>query len=291
MPTLRKTVVASRARIGEERAAPRRPWIAFVASATVPPVGHLYAGAPWRGVVVGGAARAAAFGSLLAALHGEWPATVAALVALPVVLAVPGIDAWAIARRAGSAYTRRPYNRWYVYVLVALAVGLVGEYVVPLDWVRAYRIPADSMRPTLVTGDHVLVDERAFAARAPERFDVVVFAFPPDPAKTFVKRVIGLPGETVDVRADGVWIDGVRLDEPYAIGSSGGGRGVARQPIRVAPGQYFVMGDDREHSYDSRYWGTVGRDAIRGRAQVVSVSLDPAPGRLVRWERTGMRVR
>lgn len=131
--------------------------------------------------------------------------------------------------------------------------------------VRSFKIPSASMEPTLLEGD------RLWARRnqAPGRGDIVVFRPPDRPGEDYIKRVVALPGETVEIRRQRVLIGGKPLDEPWAVHRQPGRRvpGVdAMAPLVVPPGCYFVMGDNRENSRDSRYFGPVAASAIYGRA-------------------------
>ncbi len=159
--------------------------------------------------------------------------------------------------------------------------------------VQAFKIPTGSMENNLLIGDHLLVNKFVFGpsetslerAVLPigtvKRLDVVVFKYPEEPERDFIKRVIGLPGETVELRAKKVYINGRPLDEPYVhfLESAGHGGEAAEVtsfdvrerygPVTVPPDQYFVMGDNRDNSQDSRYWGFLRRDYIKGRALVI----------------------
>jgi len=158
-----------------------------------------------------------------------------------------------------------------VVVLVALgllAPGLVFEH---------FWVPTPSMAATLAPGDHVLVDRLAYRVRAPQRGDVVVF-HPPGEQVVFIKRVIGVPGDTISLRGGAVYVNGRRLDEPY-VGKAAGALERTDpwisddpaswslvRPYRIPAGKYFVMGDNRTESDDSRDWGPVPRAAILGEA-------------------------
>ncbi len=154
--------------------------------------------------------------------------------------------------------------------LVLLTPGLVFEH---------FWVPTPSMAATLEPGDHVLVDRLAYRVRAPHRGDVVVF-HPPGQYGIFIKRVIGVPGDTISLRGGAVYVNGTRLVEPYVKEDSGAPERTEPWPVRavgpwslarpytVPPGEYFVMGDNRSDSDDSRDWGPVARAAIIGEAVV-----------------------
>jgi signal peptidase I len=166
-------------------------------------------------------------------------------------------------------------------------------------WVfQAFKIPSGSMEPNLLIGDHLIVNKMEFAPtataleralmphRAIRRGDVIVFKYPEDPERDFIKRVIGLPGETLEVRDKRVIIDGKPIDEPYvhylqpAAGASEITSFDVRDrygPVTIPAGHYFVMGDNRDNSQDSRYWGFLPRSYIKGKALIIYWSYDAGP--------------
>ena len=219
---------------------------------------------------------------------------VSALIA--VVIGLLGHVATAI--DATRIVTARP--PWRI-VLVAWAALLVGEFVVvePLKlyykthYVQAFTIPSGAMQPTLLVGDYILVDKSAYRARAPQRGDIVVFPYPQDERRDFIKRVVALPGEQVLIHGNQVSVNGRPLQESYvnthsSLSSPPGSCGYAYgcEPTAVPPDSYFVMGDNRDNSQDSRYWGFVRREKIKGRAVTVYWSWDATRG-WPRFDRIG----
>ncbi len=160
---------------------------------------------------------------------------------------------------------------------------------------QTFKIPSGSMEDTLLIGDHLIVDK--FGSRPLDRGQVVVFKSPEQPETDLIKRVIGLPGETVELRGRTVYIDGKPLTEPYTRfmltesvlddATLGGGSGDVRRsygPVTVPPDHFFMMGDSRDNSRDSRYWGFMPRTHLRGRALFVYFSLGESLGAM-RWGR------
>ena len=156
--------------------------------------------------------------------------------------------------------------------------------------VQAFKIPTGSMENNLLIGDHLLVNKFVFSPTATplervllpvrniRRGEIVVFKYPDQPDRDFIKRVIGLPGETVELKAKKVYIDGHPLDEPYVhfLEPASDSQEVTQfdvreryGPVRVPDGHYFVMGDNRDNSQDSRYWGFLPRDYVKGRALMI----------------------
>jgi signal peptidase I len=219
---------------------------------------------------------------------------------------------------------------WTMVVTIGVAVFLALHTFI----LQAFKIPSGSMEGTLLVGDFLLVNKLVYGAeipgtghrlpalRRPQRGDVIVFEWPKDRTKDFVKRLVGLPGDTLAMR-DGILIrNGVALAEPYVTHSDPAadpvwddfrwqsdflvrtaGAAVAYHPSRnnwgpiVVPGeQYFVLGDNRDNSLDSRYWGFVPDSLLRGRPEVVYFSFAPDSSddfawlTHVRWTRLGERV-
>ena len=187
--------------------------------------------------------------------------------------------------------------------LEALAVALVLAFVIRTFVVQAFKIPSGSMLDTLLIGDHLLVNKFLYGTHIPftdkviapiedpKHGDVIVFEFPEDTSKDFIKRIIGVPGDVVEMKDKAVYRNGQKLDEPYVKHTDPGiqPRRDNFGPVTVPPGKYFVMGDNRDESYDSRFWGFVDKDKIRGKAWVIYWSWDgPAD---IRWDRIGRLVR
>jgi signal peptidase I len=169
---------------------------------------------------------------------------------------------------------------------------------------QQFRIPTGSMEDTLLVGDHLMVNKFIFGPLQPEslssilpvrdvrRGDVVVFKYPEDPDMPFIKRVIGLPGENVEIRRKQVYIDGVALEEPYKFHKR---PGIDPQvdyhgPVRVPEAKFFVLGDNRDNSRDSRFWGFVPEDYLMGRALLIWWSYEERRGTFLE-KRIDQRVR
>ena len=172
--------------------------------------------------------------------------------------------------------------------------------------VQAFKIPSGSMLPTLQIGDHLLVNKFLYGLRVPflqlrvldfhqpERDDVVVFIYPQDPTKDFIKRVKGLPGERIEIVNKRLYIDGERQDDAYGyyepVAGNSGHNPRDNYPAFVVPeGHVFVLGDNRDHSHDSRFWGPVPIEDILGKAFILYWSWDTKAFK-PRWSRLGMRI-
>jgi signal peptidase I len=135
------------------------------------------------------------------------------------------------------------------------------------------------MQPTLLVGDYILVDKSAYRVGAPQRSDIVVFLYPQDEKRDFIQRIVGTPGETVHVKGRQVFINGELIPEPYVRPTDGAsppgaqpafcGYAYGCEPTMIPADSYFVMGDNRDNSQDSRYWGFLPRDLVKGKALVI----------------------
>jgi signal peptidase I len=193
-------------------------------------------------------------------------------------------------------------------IIIAVLLALVIRAFV----VQAFKIPSGSMKSTLLIGDHILVNKFTYGIkipllekeivhfRDPQRQDIVVFRYPVDESKDFIKRVIGLPGDTVKIQDKIVYVNGKVLDEPYVVHSDDKIQPAAKGPrdnmpaLVVPPGNLFVMGDNRDESYDSRFWKFVKISELKGKAFIIYWSWNsegdftwmPSES-YVRWNRIG----
>lgn len=147
-----------------------------------------------------------------------------------------------------------------------MAGAFVLAILVILFVARAFTVDGPSMQPTLQSGERLLIDKISYRFREPQRGDVVVFRYPSDPRQYYIKRVVGLPGDTVQIAGGELYINGILIKEEYTSGPIVGDFG----PLVVPPGEYFVLGDNRNNSEDSRSRrvGTIPRESIVGKAFV-----------------------
>lgn len=159
---------------------------------------------------------------------------------------------------------------------------------------QIYQIPSQSMEPTLLPGDHVIVHQVAYQAAEPQQGDVVVYRYPDENGKRFLHRVIGLPGDQIAIREQVVYVNGEALSEPYTRHSDRSSMaGHVRDhlpPITVPLETYFLLGDNREESLDSRFLGPIGKEHLLGRVLFIYWSVDPDTHD-PRWERLNQLVR
>jgi signal peptidase I len=218
------------------------------------------------------------------------------------------IHAFFTARACRAGYQPRSYNRWYVYAATAVIMLAVSfKFLSPaFGSYKHFTIPTEGMEASLLVGDHVAVDLNAYKKSGPSYNDVVLFYPPHDPHSTYIKRCIGLPGDTIEIARDTILVNGIRYnDTPFAVYSPGkivsrderiydpyvegqilsGARNEGHRPfppfqdfspypIIVPDGKYFVLGDGRDNSLDSRMWGFVDREKIIGKAVRIFLSKD-----------------
>jgi signal peptidase I len=182
--------------------------------------------------------------------------------------------------------------------------ALVLAFLIRSYAVEPFKIPSGSMEETLVIGDHLLVNKflygikvpftatRILKVRDPRRGDVMVFEYPEDRSKDFIKRVIGVPGDEIAVRDKQVFVNGVLYRNPHEVHKEAellpreAGPRDNFGPVRVPANSFFMMGDNRDRSYDSRFWGFIRDSDIKGKAIVKYWSWDSNSWR-VRWDRIG----
>ena len=218
---------------------------------------------------------------------------------------------------AAPAYRKSTLREYFESICVAVILALFVRTFV----VQAFKIPTGSMENNLLIGDHLLVNKFVFAPTLNQvertllpidpirRGDIIVFKYPEQPDRDFIKRVIGLPGETIELRNKKVHVNGMPLDEPYVHfifppeDGPTGAQGlpdfdVTRSygPVTVPDRHYFMMGDNRDDSQDSRFWGFLPESYVKGRALFIYWSFDTpedgSPGGFApRWGRLFHQIR
>lgn len=186
-------------------------------------------------------------------------------------------------RRSGANLEPLPLRSRVLRELLAWTWVLAAFLFINGTIGQARVIPSSSMEGTLLVGDHLLMSRLGYDAglpftnwhvplwRAPRRQQVIVFRAPVPGSPDYVKRIIGAPGDTVEIRDGVVWVNGASLPEPYLQTPSNPGEQFG--PVEVPASNYFVLGDNRSNSYDSRYWGFVPRSAIIGTPVIVYMSI------------------
>jgi len=190
----------------------------------------------------------------------------------------------------------------------AILLAIVLALFIRTFIVQAFKIPSGSMKETLLIGDHILVNKFLYGVKLPfvsatiisykepQRGDIVVFKFPEDPDKDFIKRVVGVAGDVVESRDKEIFVNHTPLNHDFGIHKDSRivpGNIQPRDnfgPLVVPENSLFVMGDNRDHSYDSRFWGFVNLKAVRGKAFLIYWSWDKSNFG-VRWKRIGQMLK
>jgi signal peptidase I len=194
----------------------------------------------------------------------------------------------------------------------SLIIAAIIAFFVRSFFIQAFKIPSSSMEPTLLIGDHLLVNRLSYVVKVPftdivifelgkpDRGDVIVFRYPVDRSKDFIKRVIAREGDTVEIKDKTIYVNGKKMQDPwgsYSRDPSMPGFLSPKdnlQPVKVPKDSYFVMGDNRDRSLDSRFWGFVREEDLVGKAFILYFSWDKNsdnPLHYVRWLRIGRMIR
>jgi signal peptidase I len=279
---------------------------AFLLSVLTPGLGQIFNGQLWKGVFsYGGLLGFLLLSTAIGLTHSFMGMTIYLILSLSAYVFVLGEAVFTAVQQARMDH--RPLHTWRSYVagltLLLIAVFAVRPNIPEIVAVRAYKITADSMLPTLASGDRIIADMTYYRSNTPRRGDLIVFRFPYQDHPFYVKRVIGVPGDRIKIVDQHVYLNGQQQNEPFAYYDSAADydplmhkfppvstdelvssmqpewanqvlNDVDKGEIVVPPNTYFTMGDNRNHSWDSRYWGPVAGDKIFGKALYVYWSDD-----------------
>jgi len=186
------------------------------------------------------------------------------------------------------------------YSLLVAAIIFHSTIIKPLlgnlikhNFMQAFKIPSDTMLPTLLVGDMLLVDKHAYHNNHPKRNDIIVFQSPEDSSKTLIRRIIGIGGEIIEIRNAKVYINGSLYAEPYEVNTDKTFQSNQRNTLRqfaIPENSYFVIGDNRDMKHDNRFWGIVDRKDVNGKAVKFYWSWDKDRSK-VRWDRIGRDIK
>jgi len=304
----------------------RRPWLAGLLNLISPGLGQLYALRPLRAIAAFAASLIALEVIVLPAWVGAGRAVFVVGMAFAIAIFVAIItDAVLLAKRVSPAAVRPWYDRWYVYValwlLVAIGLRAPLRTLIRDRWIEAFRVPSAAMMSTIEPGDFFYVVKGRSAPGALQRGDVIAYRSVTEPRLKVLGRILGIPGDTVTMRDGQLARNGELVREPYMqlaepqrvddaaslarmrawqlaafAGTSSEPYTPDRRtwgPLAIPDGAFFVLGDNRDNAYDSRYWGFVPADHVYGRIGTIYFSYDPASPRslpfltAVRWGRIG----
>lgn len=176
-------------------------------------------------------------------------------------------------------------------IAFAVSIALLFKHFV----IQAYKIPAGSNVPTILIGDHVLVNKYIYRFHQPQRNDWIIFKFPNDEKIDYLKRVVALPNDQVEIIDKKLYVNNQLILEPFVINSTDSVLEKSKSPrdnfgpVTVPGYSYFVLGDNRDNSFDSRFWGFVNEDKIKGKAEIIYFSYDNTT-KSIRPDRIGMKI-
>lgn len=206
------------------------------------------------------------------------------------------IDSILIAKNPDNSLGLKPLIGYLLLIIISIANSFLIQPVISKtikdNYVQAFKIPSGSMIPLLLIGDHILVNKQAYKNSSPKRGNIVVFDFPEDASRTFIRRVVGVGGDAIEIKDKQLYVNGKKYTEDYVIYTDSKLISEKRQPIdfygpvSVPKDSYFVLGDNRDTSYDSRYWGFLDSIKIKGKAINIYWSWDNENNK-VRWDRIG----
>jgi signal peptidase I len=277
---------------GKMKRKKRNPILAAFLSFITPGLGQCYNTQLIKGIIFFAISIVVPILFSLTGLHFHLPGLIALLtLGICYWLFIMG-DAFFVALRKREVVLKL-YNKWYIYLLIFVFFIILNvttsSFFMNQVWrMRAYQIAAGSMEPTLLIGDHVLVDLKYFETNEVERGDLVMVEYPKDSSKLFVKRAIALEGEKIEIRNKQVYINDEPIQEDYKIHRDS--QILTREehhseairdnygPWVVPPGQLFVLGDNRDNSMDSRYWGVSSSSSVKGKPWIIYFSYEAEKG-------------
>ena len=290
----------------------RKWWLAILLGLPFPGLGQIYNGQLKKGIMFYVLYSGGIFLSILIILGGLAIAPLnlgIAMLCFLVIYFYIAWDAFKTARRSTRDFQRKRCNHWLVYLIAIVVILFVSEIVMRpflrTCVLRTFSIPSMAMADTFLSGDYIFasmsaygiripfVGNRAIGADRPDIGDLVIFKFPKDPKRAFIKRCIAIEGQIVKIENKGVYVDGKRFEDAEGVKNEDlrvwDKQNSPRDnfgPYTVPDGHFFVLGDNRDDSYDSRFWGAVPVENLLGKAIQIYFSEDEESGK-IRWLRIG----
>jgi signal peptidase I len=250
-----------------DRVKKRKPIIAFLLSVITPGLGQIYNGRFKKGIILYLILLLVFVALTLLGLFSTFYGVIIILLIILGFSIFIWLDALFNAIKLKEV-PLKPYNKWYIYLVIVLISGFVNSVIasaIKNNIVRAYKLPASSMEPALLVGDYFIADMKIYKSEKPKRGGLVVFEYPKDPSKDFIKRVIATEGEKIEIIRNKIYINDQLMDDPWGHFRMPGSSIEDYGPVRVPEGSLFVMGDNRDNSQDSRFWGFVNIRKVKGK--------------------------
>jgi signal peptidase I len=250
----------------------RKPILAFLLSLGTPGLGQIYNGQLKKGLfyLVGFFLVYIVFSFLLLKFYG----LVCYLIIMVGLYLFILFDALLSAIQL-RAVALKACNKWYIYLIIFLVSSMAIQpllgWVIKNNIARAYKIPSVTMKPALLVGDRLIADMRIYKSEKPKRGDIIIFEYPKDPSKEFIKRVIGMENEKVELINNKIYINDKLLDDPWGYFEDESlvkGPPALEKfgPVVVPKDSLFVLGDNRNNSQDSRFFGFINMKNVKGKA-------------------------
>jgi signal peptidase I len=279
----------------------RSPLAATLLALLASGLGQIYNGQPYKGIIFFLSGYFLIIASALAGLHRYFYGLVGVFALRIAWQAYIIADALVVSIKRKEIVLNF-YNKAYIFVIFVLISFLSILTINPLInnrlvGIKSYSIPGGAMQPTLLVGDNIIADQNYYHNTRPQRGEVLIFIYPKDPSIDYLKRVIGLPGDKVEIKDKKVYINGQEyrtaeavFNDPKIYRGPGDPRRDNFGPVTLPPDNYFVMGDNRDLSFDSRFWGFVPLDRIKGKVLYIYFSRDKEKSQ-IRWSRFGQAIR
>lgn len=259
------------------------PWLAVFLAKLFPGLGHFYSKQILKGFMF------LVLYFLVRLAGGHYPALMLGLIPLALFMYKDAFESAEEMNGFHSKFFPQLGKAPLALVLVVVTISSIPfGPIVKRNFIEAFKIPSASMNPSLIKGDHILVNKTITPIKL-KQGDIIVFRYPQDRKRNFIKRIVALGGETIEGKDKVIYVNGVPLDEPYAYYMDAVVRSRSFGPIQVPPNTFFVLGDNRDNSQDSRHWGAIPAEDVIGRAFKIYWSWD-SDGTTVRWDRIGMKL-
>lgn len=257
----------------------RSPFIAAVLSLITPGLGQIYNGEIRKGLIFYLALTYCFPLILLARLQYSFVGMIVVMIALITSCFASSVEAFFTARKK-EEIVLKSYSKWYFYILfviIAFSINAGIEGITKADFrtlmgTKAYKMASGAMEPTILIGDRVIAGLKYYDHHSPKRGDIIALKYPENPSRTLIKRVIAIENDTIESKDKTIYVNGKKLHEPYvqhvdnAIMPRDKGPRDNFGPITVPKDKIFVMGDNRDESYDSRFWGFLDKNQIKAKA-------------------------
>lgn len=262
----------------------RNPIIAAILSLITPGLGQIYNGQLIKGIIVSIIFYALTLYFFYFEFFRTFTGAITALYIMWVLMIINIVEVVYTAKKQKD-YVLKSYNKWYIYLLLFVIIGIIQTVVDDFGKIdsiyttlRPYKIPSAAMTPTIMVGDHIVANMKYYDDHEPQKGDVIILEQPNKPSIYLIKRIIATEGDIIESKDKIIYLNGKPLAENYVQHTENEnipGNKDNRDnfgPFKIPPGSLFVMGDNRENSYDSRQFGNIDTDLIKGKVLYIFLS-------------------